>query len=114
VDKPGRQFSACMAFRVRVVFPGDKEGKKWKSWEAWLLSDLLVLGEREKTKTHDRLTVKAWLPLELVSLEADDCAAAPGTALVSPSSEAAGGGAGGATTRRTRKETKVALSLCLK
>jgi hypothetical protein len=47
-----------MPFRVRVVYPGDKEGKKWKNWEAWLLSDLVVFGEREKAKPHDRLTVK--------------------------------------------------------
>ena len=69
VMKPGRQYSASGTFRVKMAYPGEREAKKWKNWECWLLSDLLLLGE--KSKTSDRLVVKAWLPFESCELEGD-------------------------------------------
>ncbi len=99
VDKPGRQFSMCMPFRVRVIYPGDKESKKWKNWEAWLLSDLIVFGEREKTKTQDHLTVKAWFPLEQVNVDMEDVESG---VLSNPSTAR-----GPETTRQSRRIVKV-------
>ena len=92
VAKPGRQYSASAPFRVRVAYPGQKEAKKWKQWEVWLLSDLLLLGEREKSKTSDRLVLKMWLPFESVILDSD------GASALNVSTEA-----GGTLTKRLHK-----------
>ena len=95
VVTPGRQFSAAGTFRVRVAYPGQKEPKKWKTWEAWLLSDLVLFGEREKIKGSDRLTLKLWIPFESCSFEAEVPPQLSG--MLSPDS------GGGALTKRLHK-----------
>jgi hypothetical protein len=146
VVRPGRQFSMWLPFRVKVsvsfrlsflfhspqvIYPGEREPtKKWKAWESWLLSDMLVFGEREKSKTADRLVVKVgeedvvflllitsqvWLPLEQVLVEqlaeeASSSLAASGSVSAIPrlAPAAVATSEGAMSKRALRKETKEA------
>ena len=82
--KPGRQFSAMATFKVKIIYPGGKE-KKAKPMECWLLSDLMLIGERTSSKNHDKLHLKAWFPLEECSIIDSPLVSTPLNSPLSPS-----------------------------